>query len=71
MQIFDSAKISAKVSGAAGTPGEITGVSEDGITVAAQGGAILVKRVRPEGEAKMPAGEFAAKAGLAKGARLG
>ena len=67
LQIFDSAKIS----NGAGAPGEITGVSEEGITVAAQGGAILVKRVRPESAGKMPAGEFAASAGIATGARLG
>ncbi len=67
LQIFNSVKLADS----AGAPGEITAVSEDGITVAAQGGAILVKRVRPEGEGKMPAGEFAANAGLATGARLG
>ncbi len=67
LQIFDSAKLSNR----AGAPGEITAVGEEGITVAAQGGAILVKRVRPEGEGKMPAAEFAANAGIATGARLG
>ena len=67
LQIFDSAKLSNR----AGAPGEITAVGEEGITVAAQGGAILVKRVRPEGEGKMPAAEFAADAGIATGARLG
>jgi methionyl-tRNA formyltransferase len=67
LQIFDSAKLSD----GAGAPGEVIGVSEDGITIAAQGGAILVKRVRPEGEGKMAAGEFATGAGLAKGVRLG
>ncbi len=67
LQIFDAAKIS----NGAGVPGEITGLSEEGITVAAQGGAVLVKRVRPEGEGKIPAAEFAANAGLATGARLG
>ncbi len=67
LQIFDAAKLA----NGAGAAGEITGVSEEGITVATQGGAILVKRVRPEGEGKMPAAEFAAKAGLVTGARLG
>jgi methionyl-tRNA formyltransferase len=67
LQIFDSAKISNR----AGAPGEITGVSEAGITVAAQGGAILVKRVRPEGAGKIAAGEFATNAGLSVGAKLG
>ncbi len=67
LQIFDSAKLA----NGAGAPGEITGVSGDGITVAAQGGAILVKRVRPEGEGKIAAAEFAANAALTAGARLG
>jgi methionyl-tRNA formyltransferase len=67
LQIFDSAKLAD----GAGAPGEITGVTEEGFTVAAQGGAILVKRVRPEGAGKIAAAEFAANAGLATGARLG
>ena len=43
-------------------------------TVAAADGSEcleLAKRVRPEGGDKIPAGEFAAAAGLKKGARLG
>ncbi len=36
-----------------------------------KGGAILIKRVRPEGEGKIAAAEFAANAGLTTGARLG
>jgi methionyl-tRNA formyltransferase len=67
LQIYDSAKIP----GGTGAPGEVTEVSQDGFKVAAKGGAILVKRVRPQGEAKMAAAEFATGAGLAKGARLG
>ena len=46
-------------------------VSGDGIAVAAEGGGILVKRVRAEGGQKIPAGEFASHAGLAKGEQLG
>ena len=67
LQIFDS----AKVSGTAGAPGEITGISNDGFTVAAQGGQILIKRVRPQGDKKMTASDFAAKSGLSVGAKLG
>jgi methionyl-tRNA formyltransferase len=67
LQIFDS----AKVAGANGAPGEVLDVGEAGITIAAADGAILAKRVRPEGGDKIPAGEFAAAAGLKKGARLG
>lgn len=67
LQIFDS----AKVPGAKGAPGEVLAVTADGVTIAAAEGAILAKRVRPEGGDKIPAGEFAAVAGLKKGARLG
>ena len=67
LQIFDSARVAE----AAGAPGEITGVSEAGFTVAAGGGGVAVKRVRPEGGSKMGAAEFAERAGLAKGALLG
>ncbi|MFQ5775720.1 MAG: methionyl-tRNA formyltransferase [Kiloniellaceae bacterium] len=67
LQIFDSARIA----GGAGAPGEITEIAGEGFEVAADGGRILVKRVRPQGEGKMAAAEFAAKAGLAKGTRLG
>ncbi len=67
LQIFDSAKLDE----ASGAPGEVVDVSGDGIAVAAAGGGILVKRVRAEGGQKVPAGEFATEAGLAKGERLG
>ncbi len=67
VQVFDS----AKAADGRGAPGEVIEVGEEGFTVAAGGGAILVKRVRPEGGGKIPAAEFAADVGLAKGARLG
>ena len=66
LQIFDAAKTDG-----AGTPGEVIEVSAETIIVAAQGGAVLVKRVRAEGAGKVPAGEFAAGAGLQAGAKLG
>ena len=67
LQIFDSAKLT----GGDGAPGTVTEVSEEGLTVAAGDGRILVKRVRPQGEGKVPAGEFAAAGGVSVGARLG
>ncbi len=67
LHIFDCAKLTA----ADGAPGEVTDVSGAGFTVAAVGGRILVERVRPEGDRKLAAGEFAAQRGLAKGDRLG
>jgi len=66
VQIYDSAR-----SDATGTPGEVVSVTDDGVTVAAEGGAILIKRVRPAGGQKMPAAEWAETAGIARGMRLG
>lgn len=67
VQIYDVAEIAE----ATGAPGEVTGVTGDGVTVAAGGGQILVKRVRPEGGQKVTAAEFVAETGLSKGTSLG
>ncbi len=64
VQVFDARKID----NAGGAPGEIVAVTDATITVAAAGGAIEVQRLRPEGEGKIPAGDFAAAAGLKPGA---
>jgi methionyl-tRNA formyltransferase len=63
IDIFDS----AKVGGDAGKPGTVTDTTDEGFLVAADGGQILVKRVRPEGEGKIAANEFS----IDKGAKLG
>ena len=44
VQIYDSRRVDGE-----GTPGEVVAVSDDGVTVQAGGGRILVKRVRPKG----------------------
>ena len=67
LQIYDVGK-SAEAGGA---PGEVVDVTDEGFAVAAQGGRILVKRVRPEGGDKIAAGAFAAEGGPGKGTRLG
>lgn len=67
LQIFDS----QKVAGGDGAPGEVVAIDEDGIEVAAAGGRIRVKRLRPEGGAKVTAAEFVQETGLAAGVRLG
>lgn len=66
VQIYDSARVEGE-----GTPGEVISVNDDGVTVQAQGGRILVKRVRPKGGDKQPASEWAASIGLTAGAILG
>ncbi len=66
VKIFDAAKVAAS-----GTPGEVVAVSDEGVAVAAAGGGILVKKVRPAGSGKIAAGEFAAAQSLAVGSRFG
>ncbi len=63
LQIFDSAKAGA----VDGQAGEVVSVSDDGVTIAAHGGSILVKRVRPKGGDKQSATDFAAAGGLKAG----
>ncbi len=59
LDIYDSAKGSGS-----GRPGEIVALSLDGMSVAADGGAILIKRVRAPGGQKITAAEWAASAGV-------
>ena len=68
LQIF-AASLRAASDG--GAPGEITQVSDEGLAVAANGGEILVRRVRAGGGKKMPAREFLDANGLKEGTRLG
>ncbi|MDE0661532.1 MAG: methionyl-tRNA formyltransferase [Gammaproteobacteria bacterium] len=67
LQIFDSRKVDGTTPGEAGT---VTGVGDDGFEVAAGEGSIKVMRVRPAGQGKVPAAEFAATAGLRVGYRF-
>ncbi len=62
---------SAKAAGGKGAPGEVIEVTDKGITVAAQGGAVQLQRVRPEGAAKGGAAEWAKSAGIKEGSKLG
>ena len=66
VSIFDSARLDGD-----GAPGSVVDVSSEGVTVQASGGRILIKRVRPAGEGKIPASDWAAAAGLAVGVTLG
>jgi methionyl-tRNA formyltransferase len=47
-----------------GKPGEITAITDDAIVFDAHGGEIEVRRVRPDGGAKVNAGEYARSRGL-------
>ncbi|MFH1834535.1 MAG: methionyl-tRNA formyltransferase [bacterium] len=68
VKIFECEKRAISGPEAAGT---ITQVSDDGLLVAANGGSVLVKRLQPEGSAKLKAAEFAAAAEVQVGDKLG
>jgi methionyl-tRNA formyltransferase len=65
LDIFDAAKLSGS-----GAPGEIVAVGPDGMQVAANGGRILIKRVRAPGGQKISAQDHASSAGLKAGDRF-
>ena len=66
LDLYDCVKVATP-----GKPGEVMAITASDITVAAAGGSLLVKRVKPEAGPKVAAGEFAARAGLKQGAFLG
>lgn len=68
LKIYDSARLD---SSKAGNPGEIVEITDDGFVVLGHGGSILVKRVQPEGSAKIATQDFAKDVGLDVGTRLG
>ena len=51
-------------------PGEVTGIAADSFGVAASDGVLLIKRVQPEGQAKIKAADFITASGLKAGDRL-
>jgi len=67
LKVYDAAKLQPEVRGRAG---EIVEVSADGLVVAAEGGAVLVKRVQLEGSSKVSAVDFAREAGCVPGDTL-
>jgi methionyl-tRNA formyltransferase len=71
LQIFESKPLPARdPKGIGGKMGEVVEVAADGFTVACADGRIKVLRVKPADGPKAGAGEFAASAKLAAGARL-
>ncbi len=66
VQIYDSQRQDGD-----GTPGEVAAVADDGVVVQADGGRILIKRVRPKGGDKQPAVDWANAVGLGAGQTLG
>jgi methionyl-tRNA formyltransferase len=68
IRIFDCEKRTASVSR---PPGTILDIAGSGVLVAANGGSLLVKRVQPEGAAKMSVEEFSRMHKVEVGDRLG
>jgi methionyl-tRNA formyltransferase len=66
VEIFDSARAPGD-----GISSRVRAITDQGVEVQCVGGRVLVKRVRPEGGAKMPATEWAASVGLRPGDELG
>ncbi|MGQ4808945.1 Methionyl-tRNA formyltransferase [Candidatus Entotheonellaceae bacterium PAL068K] len=68
VQIYDASK---RVETPTGTPGETIAVSTDSFTVAANGGSIEIRRLRPAGGSKIRATEFADRIALQLSSRWG
>lgn len=66
VQIFDCARLPGD-----GVSSKVVEVSPEGVTVQLIGGRICIKRVRPAGDAKMSAADWAERIGLEKGQVLG
>ena len=64
LQVFDSRNVDGTTRGEAGT---VIAIADDGFEVAAGDGSIKVVRVRPAGQGKVPAAEFAETAGASGG----
>jgi methionyl-tRNA formyltransferase len=62
VDIFDSAKVAGS-----GKPGEVLAIGDQGIAIAAAGGAVLAKRMRGGDGKKIAAAEWAASAGIKAG----
>ena len=71
LKIFDAKPLPAKnPKGIAGKLGEIVAVESDGFTVVCADGRFKITRVQPADGKKIDAGEWAASAKLATGAKL-
>ncbi len=71
LQVFEAKPMPARdPKGIGGKLGEIVAVEADGFTVVCADGRFKITRVKPADGAKAAAGEFAAAAGLAVGAKL-
>jgi methionyl-tRNA formyltransferase len=66
LKLFDSTMVDGS-----GAPGEVLDISDEGMTIAGNGGAIRIGRVRAPEEKKISASEYAKSSGLNAGTKLG
>jgi len=66
VQVYDAARVPGD-----GVSSKIIDISEAGVTIQCVGGRILIKRVRPAGQGKIAASDWAAAVGLSVGDLLG
>jgi methionyl-tRNA formyltransferase len=66
VQVFDSRRRDG-----AGEPGTVVDIGPDGVQVQAQGGRILLQRVRPKGGDKVSAADWVKAQGITVGTKLG
>lgn len=67
---FYSIRVLKGAPGGKGQPGEILGLDEKGLIVAAGGGALLIGKLKPQGGAKMDGISFAKELGIQEGDRF-
>jgi methionyl-tRNA formyltransferase len=66
VQVYDASRTSGD-----GISSKIVEISDAGVTVQCVGGRIVIKRVRPSGDGKQKASDWAASVGLSIGDMLG
>src|SRR5262249_45005791 len=72
VRLFDARRhASRRFADVSGKPGEIVSIGEHGVLIAAQGGAIELLKVKPDGGEKTSAATFFRSNGLVAGNRLG
>ena len=71
LRVYDSRlRVARRFADVAGKPGEISAIGPESLTIALQGGAVEIFKVRTEDGRKLAAAAYAAEAGLQVGMRL-
>lgn len=70
VQFYSARPLEQMPGGKKGRPGEILGVDERGVVIAAGHGALLIGKLKPQGGAKMDGASFARELGVQEGERF-